>query len=100
MEARREALSLLNWEEGVALPVANAENKLLEEDIARKAIDRNRFQSELTEHSSKANALRDHIKYVKDELHSTQVNLLKLYDKSGILSIFTIMFSYLIYRVF
>ncbi len=73
MEARNEALSLLNWEEGVALPVANAENKILEEEISRKTVDRNRFQSELGENSAKANALREHIKYVRDELLTTQV---------------------------
>lgn len=73
MEARQEALSLLNWEDGVALPVANAENKTLEEEINRKTSERNKCQSELNENASKVNALRDHIKYVRDELQSTQV---------------------------
>lgn len=73
MEARQEALNQINWENGVALPVANAENKILEEEINRKTSERNKYQSELNENSSKANALRDHIKYVKDELQATQV---------------------------
>lgn len=77
MEARNEILSLLNWGEGMALPVANAENKILEEEINRKTFDRNRYQSELNENSSKANALRDHIKNVRDELLATQVCVTK-----------------------
>ena len=56
------------------LPVANTENKLLEETIQRKLFERNRFTNELTENQAKANALKEHIKYVKDELISAQVS--------------------------
>lgn len=76
MDSANDALSFLQWDDGIALPVANIENKLLEETIAKKALDRNRFQNELTENQSKAQALREHIKYVKDELLSNQVRLL------------------------
>lgn len=65
----------LDWDENMALPIANAENKLLEETINQKLIERNKFQNELTENSAKANALQDHIKNVKDELLSAQVFL-------------------------
>lgn len=65
-----------DWDENMALPIANAENKLLEETINRKLIERNKFQNELTENSAKANALADHIKNVKDELLSSQVTFL------------------------
>ena len=64
----------LDWDNNFALPVANAENKLLEESIKRLTADRGRFQSEYSQNSSKVEALKDHIKYVKDELFSTQVN--------------------------
>lgn len=75
MEARNEALSLIQWDDGIALPVANAENKILEDEINQKTIERNRYQRELTDNSARANALREHIKYVKDELQSTQVRI-------------------------
>ena len=71
--ARNELLSFIQWDNGFALPIANAENKILEEEINRKTIERNNYQKELTDNSARANALREHIKYVKDELLSTQV---------------------------
>jgi hypothetical protein len=64
----------LDWDNNFALPVANAENKLLEESIKRLTADRSRFQNEYSQNSSKVEALKDHIKYVKDELYSTQVS--------------------------
>ncbi len=72
MDPENETLSYLNWDNNIALPVANAENKLLEESVAHKTSDRNKFLSDLTENSSRVNALRDHIKYVRDELASAQ----------------------------
>jgi hypothetical protein len=71
-----ETASYLNWDTNMALPVANAENKLLEESVAKKTVDRNKFAAELTENNSRVNALRDHIRYVKDELASAQVRFL------------------------
>lgn len=68
-----ESLRDIDWDENMSLPIANAENKLLEETIAKKLIERNRVQKELTENSAKANALKDHVKNVRDELVSAQV---------------------------
>lgn len=62
----------VDWDENMSLPIANAENKLLEETISKKLVERNRFQKELTENSAKASALNDHIRNVKDELLSAQ----------------------------
>lgn len=67
-----DSLRDMDWDENAALPIANAENKLLEETISKKLVERNKFQSELAENSAKANALKDHIKNVKDELLSAQ----------------------------
>jgi len=64
----------VDWDDNLPLPIANAENKLLDEAIQRKLADRNRFTNELTENQAKANALKEHIKYVKDELVSAQVD--------------------------
>jgi hypothetical protein len=88
MDPENETLSYLNWDSNIALPVANAENKLLEESVAQKTSDRNKFLSELTENTSRVNALRDHIKYVKDELASAQVT-----KKQGLFFFFFLCFS-------
>ena len=64
----------IDWDRNFALPVANAENKLLEESIALKVSEKTRLQNELTENVTKANALRDHLKYVRDEILASQVN--------------------------
>ena len=75
MNYSSDALRDVDWDENLPLPIANAENKLLDEEIQKKLIDRNRYTNELTENTAKANALKEHIKYVKDELISAQVNL-------------------------
>lgn len=74
MNYSSDALRDIDWDENMPLPVANTENKLLEETIQRKLFERNRFTNELTENQAKANALKEHIKYVKDELISAQVS--------------------------
>lgn len=74
MNFSSDALRDVDWDDNLPLPIANAENKLLDEAIQRKLIDRNRFTNELTENQAKANALKEHIKYVKDELVSAQVD--------------------------
>jgi hypothetical protein len=71
-----DSLREIDWDDNFSLPIANAENKLLEETIAKKSIDRARFQNELSENLAKANALKEHIKNVKDELISAQVSKL------------------------
>jgi hypothetical protein len=73
MNYNSDALRDIEWDENFSLPIANAENKLLEETINKKTIDRSRFQNELVENVAKANALKEHIKNVKDELVSAQV---------------------------
>lgn len=64
----------LEWDvSNIALPVANAENKILEDAVAAKTSERNRLQTDLDENRTKVNALQDHIKNVRDELMVTQV---------------------------
>ena len=67
-----EALREVDWNNSLGLPVANAENKLLEQEIVKKTSERNKFQSELGENKAKIGALKDHIKNVYDELMATQ----------------------------
>lgn len=73
MNFSSDALRDIDWDENMPLPVANAENKLLDETIQKKLFERNRLTKDLAENQSKTNALREHIKYVKDELISAQV---------------------------
>ena len=63
----------IDWDENFVLPVANAENKLLQESVLKRTNEKNTYGSQLTENQSKVNALREHIKLVKDELISAQV---------------------------
>jgi hypothetical protein len=79
----------IEWDKNFALPVANRENKLLEETIAKKLNDKTRYQNELTENTSKVNALREHIKYVRDEILAAQVIIFR-YLKINFLTIFLI----------
>ena len=76
MDPESETLSFLNWDNNIALPVANAENKLLEEAVAKKTANRNTHLRDLTDNHSRVEALREHIKNVKNELLSSQ-NLLQ-----------------------
>lgn len=69
-----DVIKELDWDtNNFALPIANAENKLLEETVTFKTSERNRIQNELGENKAKVNALQEHIKNVKDELMVTQV---------------------------
>jgi hypothetical protein len=71
-----DVLKELDWDvSNIALPVANTENKVLEETVGLKTIERNRLQNDLSENRGKVNALQDHIKNVRDELLATQVRL-------------------------
>jgi hypothetical protein len=63
----------IEWDNHFALPVANAENKLLEEAIVKKELDRNRYKNEFDLNQNRANSLKDHIRNVKEELVQTQV---------------------------
>jgi len=68
-----DVLKELDWDSAnIALPIANAENKIIEETVFKKTSERTQLQNELSENRGKVNALHDHIKNVKDELMATQ----------------------------
>lgn len=72
-----DVLRDLDWDvSNIALPIANAENKILEEAVTSKSSEKNRLQTELEENRSKVTALQDHVKNVRDELMVTQVSYL------------------------
>jgi hypothetical protein len=69
-----DVLRDLDWDvSNIALPIANAENKILEDAVTSKTSERNRLQTDLEENRSKVSALQDHVKNVRDELMVTQV---------------------------
>ncbi|KAL2097210.1 hypothetical protein ACEWY4_006417 [Coilia grayii] len=65
-------LSEVGWDEGFAIPVANAENKALEDELQRKQKDKVILENKLAEYKDRINAMTEHLKNVKQELSHTQ----------------------------
>ncbi|KAK6195619.1 hypothetical protein SNE40_001008 [Patella caerulea] len=65
-------LTELEWDEGLSMPVANAENKLLEEDVQTKQRQIVADTSELSETDDRLHAMSEHLRNVRQELHHTQ----------------------------
>ncbi|XP_041946253.1 coiled-coil domain-containing protein 39 [Alosa sapidissima] len=65
-------LSEVGWDEGFAIPVANAENKALEDELQRKQRDKTILENKLAEYKDRINAMTEHLKNVKQELSHTQ----------------------------
>ncbi|XP_066537250.1 coiled-coil domain-containing protein 39 [Hoplias malabaricus] len=68
----RAVLSEVNWDEGFAIPVANAENKALEEELQRKQKEKTDIDNKLSEYKDRINAMAEHLKNVQQELSHTQ----------------------------
>ncbi|XP_033711402.1 coiled-coil domain-containing protein 39 isoform X2 [Tursiops truncatus] len=67
-----EFLAELNWEEGFAIPVANEENKILEDLLSKLRNERSSFQDQLRDYEDRINAMTSHFKNVKQEFLFTQ----------------------------
>uniref|UniRef100_G3SKJ1 Coiled-coil domain-containing protein 39 n=1 Tax=Gorilla gorilla gorilla TaxID=9595 RepID=G3SKJ1_GORGO len=67
-----EVLAELHWEDGFAIPVANEENKLLEDQLSKLKDERASLQDELREYEERINSMTSHFKNVKQELSITQ----------------------------
>ncbi|KAJ8793867.1 hypothetical protein J1605_019131 [Eschrichtius robustus] len=82
-----EFLAELNWEEGFAIPVANEENKILEDLVSIRTLvnhiiyylqlsklrdERSSFQDQLRDYEDRINAMTSHFKNVKQEFLFTQ----------------------------
>ncbi|NXY15328.1 CCD39 protein, partial [Atrichornis clamosus] len=65
-------LAELRWEHGYALPVANAENKALEEELQRMQRDKENLQNELTNFEERIEAMTSHLKNVRQEITFSQ----------------------------
>lgn len=72
MPSSSSVLSELDWDEGIAIPVANAENKSLEDEIQKKQKKIVALQTKLGQNVDRIGAIQDHMKNVKQELHHTQ----------------------------
>ncbi|KAK2144272.1 hypothetical protein LSH36_772g01071 [Paralvinella palmiformis] len=72
MPSSNSILSEFEWDEGMTIPVANAENKILEEEILKKQKDITSLQKELSENEDRVHAMTSHLKNVRQELQHTQ----------------------------
>ncbi|XP_073929788.1 coiled-coil domain-containing protein 39 isoform X2 [Castor canadensis] len=67
-----EFLAELPWEDGFAIPVANQENKILEDQLSKLQDERSNLQDQLRDCEERINAMTSHFKNVKQEFSFTQ----------------------------
>ncbi|XP_057594784.1 coiled-coil domain-containing protein 39 [Hippopotamus amphibius kiboko] len=67
-----EFLAELHWEDGFAIPVANEENKILEDQLSKLQDERSSLQDQLRDYEDRINAMTSHFKNVKQEFLFTQ----------------------------
>ncbi|XP_054494977.2 coiled-coil domain-containing protein 39 [Agelaius phoeniceus] len=74
MENPTAALVLadLQWEPGYAVPVANAENKALEDELHKLQKEKEDLQNELTNCEERIEAMTSHLKNVRQEINFSQ----------------------------
>ena len=62
--------------DGMVLPVANEENKALETDVQRKQKLIGELNNHVAEYNERVDAIKEHMKNVRQELQHTQVHKL------------------------
>ncbi|XP_073752872.1 coiled-coil domain-containing protein 39 isoform X3 [Callorhinus ursinus] len=67
-----EFLAELHWDDGFAIPVANEENKILEDQLSKMQEERSSLQDQLRDYEDRINAMTSHFKNVKQEFSFTQ----------------------------
>ncbi|NXI25144.1 CCD39 protein, partial [Sterrhoptilus dennistouni] len=65
-------LAELQWEPGYAVPVANAENKALEDELRKMQKEKENLQNELTNFQERIEAMTSHLKNVRQEISFSQ----------------------------
>ncbi|NXH47369.1 CCD39 protein, partial [Dicaeum eximium] len=65
-------LAELQWEPTYAVPVANAENKALEDELQRMRKEKENLQNELTNFEERIEAMTSHLKNVRQEISFSQ----------------------------
>ncbi|NXW89546.1 CCD39 protein, partial [Alopecoenas beccarii] len=64
-------LAELHWDDGYAIPVANAENKALEDELQNMQKEKLNLQNELTDLEERIKAMTSHLRNVREELSFT-----------------------------
>ncbi|XP_051013013.1 coiled-coil domain-containing protein 39 [Acomys russatus] len=67
-----EFLSELHWEDGFAIPVANQENKILEDQLSKLQKEKSNLQDQLRDYEDRINSMTSHLKNVNQEFSFTQ----------------------------
>ncbi|XP_057356244.1 coiled-coil domain-containing protein 39 isoform X1 [Manis pentadactyla] len=67
-----EFLAELHWENGFAIPVANEENKILEDQLSKLQDERSSLQDQLRDYEDRISAMASHFKNVNQEFSFTQ----------------------------
>ncbi|NWR98401.1 CCD39 protein, partial [Motacilla alba] len=65
-------LAELQWEPGYAVPVANAENRALEDELHKLRKEKEELQNELTDCEERIEAMTSHLKNVRQEINFSQ----------------------------
>ncbi|KAM5291899.1 coiled-coil domain-containing protein 39 [Ctenodactylus gundi] len=68
----REVLEELNWDDGFAIPVANEENRMLEDQLSSLQDEKSKLQNQLRDYEDRINAMNCHFKNVMQEFSFTQ----------------------------
>ncbi|XP_070537855.1 coiled-coil domain-containing protein 39-like [Ptychodera flava] len=68
----KSVLSEIEWDEGLSMPVANKDNKLLEDEVQHKSREIVRLKGDLSENEDRVHAMSEHMKNVMQELKLTQ----------------------------
>ncbi|KAM9316555.1 coiled-coil domain-containing protein 39 [Gastrophryne carolinensis] len=68
----REVLAELHWADGLAIPVANTENKALEMEMQKKQKEKSELSNHVKEMEDRIQAMADHLRNVRQELNYTQ----------------------------
>lgn len=72
MSEFEDVLKTLGWEDGFQIPIANDENKALEEELANLSLRKDRARNAVSMVSGRLGALKDHLKFVTQENEQTQ----------------------------
>nr|XP_023029063.1 coiled-coil domain-containing protein 39 [Leptinotarsa decemlineata] len=67
-----DVLRKLGWSDGFQIPIANVENKALEEELAILTLKKSKMRTSLDIVSGRLEALKDHFKFVNQENDQTQ----------------------------
>ena len=69
--------------DGMVLPVANEENKSLEIDVQRKQKLIGELDNKVAEYNERVDAIKEHMKNVRQELQLTQVLMMHSQNAQG-----------------